>query len=48
MAESDTMFEYAVYMDQRHPSISKHVVIVWALKARAGMAKDKNITQIAQ
>jgi hypothetical protein len=32
-AESDTMFKYAVYMDQRHPSISKQVVVIWALKA---------------
>jgi hypothetical protein len=31
--ESDTMFKYAVYMDQRHRSISKQVVVIWALKA---------------
>jgi hypothetical protein len=42
-AESHRMFKDPVDMDQCHPSISKEVLILRALKASAGMAQDKNV-----
>jgi hypothetical protein len=47
-AEPHTMFKDTVDMDQCHPSISKQVVVLRALKPRAGMAEDENIAQVTQ
>jgi hypothetical protein len=47
-AEPDAVLEYTIHVNYRHPSIPKQVAIIRASKARVGMAKDKNIAQVAQ
>jgi hypothetical protein len=46
-AKPHTKLEYTVDMDDRHPSISKPILLLWTAAACVKMPKDENISQVA-